>query len=258
MVIPEPSEVLEEEAELLASEPEESDEVVLSALAVRPDGSVVPLLVLKEVRGTDADWLDILEYRDGRWLSAAGVLGDNVYFADPPPNDAAFYFDEQTRLDSRKGFEHYKAFLGRRAPTQIIEAAPGAAIAEPFAGSLEDAMNRFTQEASKHWEGTAAGVAPRIVNQTFDNEIAAFRRIWAAWDNGRHEALISLVAHRHPGVRLAAATPLLATDPGRAIPVLEDLARMPGLGGFGAKKVLEEWRKGRLDPLWSVRHKPAG
>ena len=38
-----------------------------------------------------------------------------------PPNDAAFYFYEQTRLDSRKGFEHYKAFLGRKAPAQIIE-----------------------------------------------------------------------------------------------------------------------------------------
>ncbi|UJR80150.1 DUF2019 domain-containing protein [Sandaracinus amylolyticus] len=61
--------------------------------------------------------------------------------------------------------------------------------------------------------------------------------------------LVDLLVDEDLGVRLWAATHLLPIEPSRAEPTLEELCREPGLLGFDARKVLEEWRAGRLREL---------
>ncbi len=59
-------------------------------------------------------------------------------------------------------------------------------------------------------------------------------------------ALQSLLTHHDATVRGIAAKDCLFFAPTLAIPVLEELAKMPGLRGFAAEMTLKEWRAGRL------------
>jgi hypothetical protein len=59
-------------------------------------------------------------------------------------------------------------------------------------------------------------------------------------------ALQSLLTHLDEYVRIWAAKDCLFFAPNLAIPVLEELAKVPGLQGFAAEMTLKEWRAGRL------------
>ncbi len=85
------------------------------------------------------------------------------------------------------------------------------------------------------------------------NELAqrvgrAKSKILAFGDPGRG-ALLELMAHKHPGVRLNAATAVLLFDAKAALPVLEALAQGDAVDEAGyAYLALTMWREGDFPP----------
>jgi len=64
-------------------------------------------------------------------------------------------------------------------------------------------------------------------------------------------ALISLLRHPNPWVRLDAAAQCLAFDRDAAEKSLEQVSEDPGLAGLTAATTLKEWRAGRMKrPAW--------
>ena len=70
-------------------------------------------------------------------------------------------------------------------------------------------------------------------------------------------ALIVLLDHQHPSVRLWAAAHLLPLDERRALKALQEIASNPELYPWqlqaGAKMTIKEWKAGRLDADWFMK-----
>jgi len=79
---------------------------------------------------------------------------------------------------------------------------------------------------------------------------ASFRQLAALGDPGR-TAFATLLSDPAPAVRGWVAAQLLVDGDARALPVLQELARQEGIGGFNAQMVVREYEKGTLKSPFS-------
>ncbi|WP_209721185.1 DUF2019 domain-containing protein [Marmoricola sp. OAE513] len=88
----------------------------------------------------------------------------------------------------------------------------------------------------------------RKANRLFDaaHELAKNLR---RTDEGR-AALLTLLDHAVPGVRMFTATECLSFDPGSAVPVLEAIERLADFHSLEAKYALKMFRDGTFDLDW--------
>lgn len=104
---------------------------------------------------------------------------------------------------------------------------------------------RYRRAAKAHGEATESGDSD-AANASFDRAIAALHDLRRT-PGAERAALSELSGDEDPHVRCWAATHLLPLDEPRAREVLAALASGPGIVGFNAKMVLEQWSKGELD-----------
>jgi hypothetical protein len=82
------------------------------------------------------------------------------------------------------------------------------------------------------------------------------RKLRAKSDRGL-SALIVLLDHQHPSVRLWAAAHLLPLDENRALKALQEISSNSKLYPWqlktSAKTTIEEWKAGRLDADWFMK-----
>jgi len=108
-------------------------------------------------------------------------------------------------------------------------------------------IETWTRLAAVHgkesWEGT-----PEAANRAFKQRKALETRLEESDAAAVPTVLKSLLSHADPYVRGAAAAWMLRFDPEAAIPVLEDLQRVPGSGSWRitAEYVLKAYRDGEL------------
>jgi hypothetical protein len=104
------------------------------------------------------------------------------------------------------------------------------------------ALARYIAAARDHGLATDEG-DDLLANRSHDDLHAALRDLI---EQGERRILIDLLAHEDASVRAWAATHVLPIAEARAIEVLEELTKLPGIIGFEAEMVLKEWRKGTL------------
>ncbi len=108
--------------------------------------------------------------------------------------------------------------------------------------TVQDLVLRYVEAAAAHREASEDGDYERA-NPEHDVVAAAYRELRA---RGEQEALLPLLTHDDPGVRVWAGAHALEFFPRDGERVLKDLAAEPGLAGFNAQMTLETWREGAL------------
>src|SRR2546427_13175436 len=91
-------------------------------------------------------------------------------------------------------------------------------------------------------KGEEGGVLDRALH---DRLRSSFQQLAALGDPGR-KAFATLLSDPAPTVRGWVAAQLLVEGDARALPVLQELARQEGMGGFNALMVVWEYEKGTL------------
>ncbi|WP_291529129.1 DUF2019 domain-containing protein [Bacteroides sp. UBA939] len=104
------------------------------------------------------------------------------------------------------------------------------------------ALEKFEEAASKHAEATEQGDY-KTANRCYAIIVKAIA--FLKEQNEMHQLLKSL-NHNSVGVRIWAATYLLAVEEREGIRVLEQIAKGTGICTFTAKTTLNEWKKGNL------------
>jgi len=102
-------------------------------------------------------------------------------------------------------------------------------------------VQRYVDAATKHGRAVNVGDS-KTANRQNARLTRASRALRESGGEGRI-ALLRLMEHPDPWVRLSAAYDCLAFDERRSIQVLEEIARMPGFVGFTAETVLRERTK---------------
>jgi len=110
-------------------------------------------------------------------------------------------------------------------------------------GQLDSLVTTYVAEAEEHGRATESG-DHKHANVAHDGLIRALHALDMV--NPGRSALVQLLEHANPYVRGWAATHLLQSHRQLAEAVLEELASEPGLAGFDASIVLQQWRKGTL------------
>jgi hypothetical protein len=109
--------------------------------------------------------------------------------------------------------------------------------------AISDALNSYVLAATKF--GETRRVRDFRAGNKFADMLALQGTALRNSEDGQ-AALKSLLNHHDEAVRSWAAKDCLFFAPNLAIPVLEDLAKVPGLRSFAAEMTLKEWRAGRL------------
>ena len=92
-------------------------------------------------------------------------------------------------------------------------------------------------------------------NKAHDKLISAARKIRLSRSDQGQLFFSSLVSHDMPHVRAWAAFNLIPLNPKLASKVLSQLAKgPPGEVRLDAEMTLKEWKAGRLDPDWFMKH----
>lgn len=108
-------------------------------------------------------------------------------------------------------------------------------------GSLNRAAKAYSHYAVRQLAAIERGdsksaiAAMRAVNR-------ARRQLAAAGAEGQR-LILSFLRHRHPAVRVLAATDALRFAPSRALPVLRELRSAPGAVGLDAEGALFQWKR---------------
>ena len=110
-----------------------------------------------------------------------------------------------------------------------------------MAKTLEQAVHEFEQAAGEHGAATEEGDSARA-NKNFRKLARALNTIRKHDEQGR-DALIGLLEHEDPNVRLWAASYLFGAAPEKAVETLEAIAQGRGICAFDAKITLQEWRE---------------
>ncbi|HEY4640547.1 MAG TPA: DUF2019 domain-containing protein [Thermoanaerobaculia bacterium] len=110
--------------------------------------------------------------------------------------------------------------------------------------SDEELIKQYAAAAARHHRETLEGT-PRAANRQHDILAAAYRELRKR-GAGAQNKLLSLLDDPDAGVRSWAAAHALEFAPAAGEPVLQEIARIPGLTGFNAQMTLQEWKKGRL------------
>lgn len=107
---------------------------------------------------------------------------------------------------------------------------------------------QFADDVAKQTDAIWAG-DHRTGNRHAKRYIATFRKLRAMGDVGR-DALVVLLAHERPDVRVMAAAYLLRHRTGEALEVLREAAKGSGLIAFEASQTMKRWAEGTwaLDP----------
>jgi len=87
---------------------------------------------------------------------------------------------------------------------------------------------------------------PRTGNKYFDTMTNIYSELKSRGIESQR-ALLPLLHHEDPGVRLNAAALAFEFAPELAEPVIDSLAKLDGFVGFEAELVLEIWQKGELE-----------
>lgn len=112
--------------------------------------------------------------------------------------------------------------------------------------SVVEIIKDYVAAAEEH------GAATDSANS--DKANSAAKQISRDWDALRASKgnwiveFLKLLVHESKWVRLWAASHALNVSPGRAAPVLEQLAAERGLHAFDAKMALRTWEAGKLNP----------
>ncbi len=113
---------------------------------------------------------------------------------------------------------------------------------------LEKLVNQFADATAKQtdaiWQGDA-----KTGNRQAKRLLAAFDKLRSIGNSGR-DALVPLLSHQRPDVRVRAAAFLLRHRTAEAMAVLTEIAKGRSLTAFGAQQALERWKEGtwKLDP----------
>jgi hypothetical protein len=108
-------------------------------------------------------------------------------------------------------------------------------------------LHNYAEAAAMHQRASDAGEHKKA-NSAYHVLDAIVREIYARGPEARTDFL-GLLDNNQPGVRVWAATHALWISPERAQAVLQELASQPSsLVAFDARHVLQEWRKGELQP----------
>ncbi len=110
-----------------------------------------------------------------------------------------------------------------------------------------DDLEQYMKTAVEHGVATAAGDWRRA-NAAHDRLLAALQVLRSSPDRGQ-SALSQALSHVNSSVVCWAATHLLPLDERRSTDVLVQLSAQPGIIGFNAKTVLNEWRAGNLKDI---------
>lgn len=109
---------------------------------------------------------------------------------------------------------------------------------------IAELVQAYMEAAVDHGRASAEGDY-RTANPRAKALIAIYQELRVR-GGGAQEALLALLGHDDPNVRLSAAAHALAFAPDRGEPVLEALMAFPGTVGLGAQMTLREWRQGTL------------
>lgn len=110
--------------------------------------------------------------------------------------------------------------------------------------NTEAIISNYVEQAIAHDRATEEGNSD-AANKAYDKNMEALKELRKLPDKGK-VILSRLLSHENVGVRVSAATHLLPLDEKKAVRVLEEVSKLPGLVAFDAKMVLQEWRAGRL------------
>jgi len=92
-------------------------------------------------------------------------------------------------------------------------------------------------------------------NKAFDRLMRVAKQIRLTHHDGGQKFFASLLTHDMPHVVKAAAFNLIPLDPQLARKTYERLAKgPPGEVRLDAEMTLKEWKAGRLDPDWFMKH----
>jgi hypothetical protein len=106
-------------------------------------------------------------------------------------------------------------------------------------------VERYIRAAEAHGKGMDT-FDHRAANRAYDRLISALKALRRTPDKGKG-ALTGLLNHSNIRVRHCAAVSLLPLDSVKALKVLEEIAKDPGMVGLDAETALREWRAGRLN-----------
>jgi hypothetical protein len=109
---------------------------------------------------------------------------------------------------------------------------------------IDELLDAYEQAAVIAGKATESGDY-KANNKAVDTIQAVYAELRSRGPEARR-ALLGLLGHEDPGVRLWAASHALDFSPGDGEPVLEELCSVGQLLGFSAKTTLQEWRKGNL------------
>lgn len=109
---------------------------------------------------------------------------------------------------------------------------------------IEEIINFYTESARQYGERMDQGEFNEAIPY-FDQNEKAFRILLRIGKHGAF-ALLNLLGHDNPHVRISAATHLINTYRHQALEVLETLARESGFQGFNAQVVLDDLKKGNI------------
>lgn len=114
-----------------------------------------------------------------------------------------------------------------------------------MSATIQDLISEYRYHAFQHGVADEGVGNPRLGNR-HANHVARLRRELLARGVEGRSAILDLMQDPSPAVRGWASAHALEIDEARARPVLEALALEPGIHGFSAGIVLEEWAKGTL------------
>jgi hypothetical protein len=108
----------------------------------------------------------------------------------------------------------------------------------------EELLSDYAATAKKHMEASNSGNY-RVANRAYDRLVKLRRELMDRGASGR-SALLSLLGHVDPEVRVWAAADCLPVDTTKAEQVLSDLVHCSGIVALTAETTLDEWKAGRL------------
>jgi Domain of unknown function (DUF2019) len=110
--------------------------------------------------------------------------------------------------------------------------------------SLDELVAHYAKSAAEHGRATESG-DPRSANAAYEVLISAWHELRSRGDDAQ-SAILPLLNHVDPGVRVWAGTHALMFAPDVATHTLEALSREDGFAAFDAEMTLDAWKKGTL------------
>lgn len=116
------------------------------------------------------------------------------------------------------------------------------------AALVEEFAREVASQTDAIWRGDA-----KTGNKHAKRYVRAFRKLRSTGDSGR-EALVPLLDHERPDVRVAAAAHLLRYCTTEAMAVLREAAQGNGQAAFEASEAIKRWQEGTwaLDPAADI------